>query len=402
MDNNIRLYPWFRFFQNLVFWQGIWFLFFQDRLSPAEAILLYAVYDIATTVMEVPSGYLSDQVGRRITLILSAVAGIAGSILLIFGDGFLAFAAAQVLVGAAAAFSSGTDSSLLYESLSNEGRSDEVEAHELRAWRAGFAGLAVSALTGGLMATADMIWPFVATSTALAVSLAVVLRFREPTHSRRSLDAPSSYLEMLVHPVLAWLFVLSVAMYSLSHVPFVFGQPFILDALTSYGFAAEAPAVSGAVSAAMMIVSVGTSWLAAPIRKMIGLGGILLLAIAMQAGLIAALAWSNSVLMIGLMLLRMVPDSFAKPFITARIQPLLQDEKRATYLSLQSFCARLVFAGSLIVFAAGTSDAATLPYDELQRILVWYAIAGFAVLLGLALTSAALKHGERPNPSQQR
>jgi len=402
MDNNIRLYPWFRFFQNLVFWQGIWFLFFQDRLSPAEAILLYAIYDIATTVMEVPSGYLSDQVGRRITLILSGVAGIAGSALLIFGDSFLAFAAAQVLIGAAAAFSSGTDSSLLYESLSSEGRSDEVETHELRAWRAGFVGLAISALTGGLMATADMIWPFIATCAALAVSLVVVLQFQEPMHSKRASDAPSSYHEMLTHPVLAWLFVLSVAMYSLSHVPFVFGQPFILDALTSYGFAAEAPAVSGAVSAAMMIVSVGTSWLATPIRKGIGLGGILLLAIGMQMGLIAALAWSNSVLMIGLMLLRMVPDSFAKPFITARIQPLLQDAKRATYLSLQSFCARLVFAGSLIVFASGTSDTAALPYDELQRILVWYAMAGFAVLLGLALTSAALKRGERPDPSQQR
>ena len=24
---NIALYPWFKFFQNLLFWQAIWFLF---------------------------------------------------------------------------------------------------------------------------------------------------------------------------------------------------------------------------------------------------------------------------------------------------------------------------------------------------------------------------------------
>ncbi|MGI9356810.1 MAG: hypothetical protein ACR2PF_16830 [Rhizobiaceae bacterium] len=79
MAKNVGLYPWFKFFQNLVSWQAVWFLYFQCELSASEAILLYAVYDVATTVLKVPSGYLSDRLGRRITLIAAAIAGFAGA-----------------------------------------------------------------------------------------------------------------------------------------------------------------------------------------------------------------------------------------------------------------------------------------------------------------------------------
>ena len=113
LARNIRLYRWFRFFQSLIFWQAVWFLYFQSPLSAAQAVLLYAVYDVATTALEVPSGYMSDRLGRRATLIASGVTGAAGAALLATGDSFLLLAAAQVLIGAAMAFASGTDSALL-------------------------------------------------------------------------------------------------------------------------------------------------------------------------------------------------------------------------------------------------------------------------------------------------
>ena len=89
MSRNVALYPWFKFFQNLIFWQAVWFLYFQNTLSAAEAIALYAVYDIATTCLEVPSGYMSDRLGRRRTLIMASLAAILGSALLAIGGAFL-------------------------------------------------------------------------------------------------------------------------------------------------------------------------------------------------------------------------------------------------------------------------------------------------------------------------
>jgi len=170
MRRNVALYPWFKFFQNLIFWQAVWFLFFQSRLSGAEAVLLYAIYDVSTTAMEVPSGYMSDRLGRRFTVIMACFAGIIGAGLLIFGGGFWVFAAAQVAFGASAAFASGTDSALLYESLVLADRADEIEAQETRAWQFSLSALALSAFLGGVMAQGSDVLAFAAAGCAMAVA----------------------------------------------------------------------------------------------------------------------------------------------------------------------------------------------------------------------------------------
>jgi len=388
MTSTIALYPWYCLARNLLFWQAVWFLIFQERLSAAEAILLYAVFDVATTALEVPSGYMSDRIGRRVTLILAAAVTLVGSALLLVGDTFWALALAQALLGAGMAFASGTDTSLLYEALAADGRAEEVERHEVRAWRYGFAGLTVSALTGGVMATWSDALPFAATTLAAAATLALAWRFREPPHKLGEALARGRFGALkaaLATPVLIWLFALSVAMYVFSHVPFVFGQPFIVEALAEFGWQDDAPMVSGAVSAAMMAVSLGTSWLAPGLRRALGLGGLLLLAFALQIGLSGVLALTNETLAIAILFLRMVPDSFARPYILARAQRALPGATRATYLSLQSFTGRLIFAGTLIGVSGQASAEAGLAYADLRVILAGYVAAGLVTFAGLAI-----------------
>lgn len=388
-DRNIALYPWLKFCQNLLFWQAIWFLYFQSSLSAAQAITLYAIYDIGTTLLEVPSGYMSDRLGRRVTLLASAAAGALGSFLLFAGDSFAAFALAQICLGAAAAFASGTDSALLYESLTTAGRKDEIEAQELRAWRFSFGALAFSAVTGGLMGLWVPALPFLAGGCAFVAMLVVAWRLHEPTHrqSTQTVPATASLRAALVHPVLIWLFALSTLMYGFSHLPFVFGQPFILDALGDVGLSAEAPLVSGAISSAMMLISVAASMIALRLRRWMGLAGILLLAFAMQIGLISVLAFNGSTIVIGILLLRMVPDSLSRPFIIARIQPLLSDGTRATYLSVKSLCGRVLFAGSLFLASTTASDVDLMTHAQIRHILTYYVIAGLIGFAALAITA---------------
>ena len=271
MQRNIAIYPRFKFFQNLVFWQAIWFLYFQNQLSAAEAILLYAVYDVGTTVLEVPSGYMSDRLGRKKTLCAAAIAASIGAGLLAFGSGLFVFVLAQICIGAGAAFASGTDSALLYESLVAEGREAETEVQETKAWRANLMALALSAALGGAMAQWSFTLPFICTVVASAVTLAITLQFHEPPKARRAQkpglsDHWAMLRRALGKPVLAWLFVLSVLMYGFSHVPFVFGQPFIAEVLGQQGWQSEAPMVSGVVTALMMGVSVLATLVAIRLR----------------------------------------------------------------------------------------------------------------------------------------
>lgn len=387
---NIALYPWFKFCQNLLFWQAIWFLFLQSELSAAEAILLYAVYDIATTVLEVPSGYMSDRWGRRRTLIVSALAGLVSGLLFTFGSGFWVFAAAQFAMGAHIAFASGTDGALLFESLAEEGRAEDIEKEEVRAFRFGFSALAISALLGGGLALWGLRLPFAANALAFAALVWIAFALAEPGRARRETDTVTegarlhSLRDALTHPTLMWLFALSVLFYGFSHLPFVFGQPFILEVLGGVEFTANAAILSGGVTALMMLLSVASSWLAPGLRKRLGLFRLLLLAFGLQIILAAGLALSASLFAVALLLLRKVPDSFAQPFIAARIQPMLKDEVRATYVSIRSLTARLLFAASLALASVQASKVGLMSMDEIQGILTAYALVGLAALVTLA------------------
>jgi MFS family permease len=393
MSRNLSLYPWFKFVQSLVFWQATWFLYFESQLSAAEAILLYVVYDIATTIFEVPSGYMSDRLGRKLTLICAGISGVGATTLLVVGDGFFLFAVANILLGASAAFASGTDSALLYESLHADGRATEVEQAELTAWRFGFAALALSALSGGWLALYDPIYPYIGTALSAVLLLVLTAFLREPPHGpvmphRENLN---TIAQNLTQPTLIWLLCLALVMYVFSHIPFVFGQPFIREALTNAGYAAQTPLISGGVTFTMMILSILVSLIALPLRTALGLPTTLLLAFGMQIALTFALSASNGLFVITLLFFRMVPDSLSQPFIKARIQPLLKDSVRATYMSLQSLAGRVIFAVTLSLSAGQTADDAPLPYDDMQVILMGYVSLGVVVFAALALTAKAAK-----------
>ncbi len=387
---NVALYPWFKAAQNLLFWQATWFLYFQQALTPAQAILLYAVYDVSATLLEVPSGVMSDRLGRRVTLILSALSMAAGAALLGMGGGFAVFVAGQALLGAGMAFASGTDSSFLYESLEMRGEEASIEAEELRAWRFSFVALLISAPLGGAVALWSLAVPFWLSALASGIGLAIALRFAEPPRSRSDtirLSQWGAIRQAFRDPGLVWIFALAVLMYGYSHLPFIFGQPFIETALAIFDLSEDAPLVSGGITALMMGLSLLASMAAPGLRRRIGFAALLLFAFGLQIALISTLALTGSALAILALTLRMVPDAFSRPFILAHIQPRLQGEGRATYLSIQSLVGRLAFAASLYLAAGGASSADAMPHGEIAMILGVYAAIGISALLALAVTA---------------
>lgn len=389
---NITLYRWSRFLRSLIFWQAIWFLYFQDMLSGAQAILLYAVYDVSTTLLEVPSGYMSDRLGRKRTLMASAIAAFCGTLLLAIGDSFAVFAFGQFLIGAGAAFASGTDEAMLYESLAATNRADEIEAQEVIAWRYSFTALALSALSGGAIALISPALPFVAGAIAMLALLWVTSRFVEPPRTMQNPDMlrVSGLGDSFRNPVLLWFFALGVLMYGFSHLPFVFGQPFILEALDTMGFAASAPLVSGVITALMMGISVVVSLRALQLRRVLGLPVLLLCAFAMQIAISGVMALTDSAIVLAFLLMRMVPDALSRPFILGRIQPLLPSDSRATWLSLQSFAGRLLFASALAMGAISATDAGTMPYADIAAILGVATSIGVCALIVLATSATKI------------
>ena len=65
LADNVRLYPWFRAASDGHAWITVFFLYMSQTLPLEQVISLSAVYYLSVFVLEVPSGYFSDRIGRR-------------------------------------------------------------------------------------------------------------------------------------------------------------------------------------------------------------------------------------------------------------------------------------------------------------------------------------------------
>ncbi|MFB6262202.1 MAG: MFS transporter, partial [Bradymonadaceae bacterium] len=72
-EANARRYPWYAALYSAFFWMPIFFLFFAEFVSLGRVLTLEAIYYAGVVCLEVPSGYVSDAVGRRGTLAVSAL-----------------------------------------------------------------------------------------------------------------------------------------------------------------------------------------------------------------------------------------------------------------------------------------------------------------------------------------
>jgi MFS family permease len=112
LERNLELYPRFLAAQNLLFWMPVFFLYLTSLVSLEQALALESLYYLGVVLLEVPSGYFSDRLGRRPTLVIAALCWCASYLLFAAAGSFASLAVAQLLLAAGWAFNSGTDSSI--------------------------------------------------------------------------------------------------------------------------------------------------------------------------------------------------------------------------------------------------------------------------------------------------
>ena len=111
--------------------------------------MLQAIFSVACILMEYPSGYLSDRIGYRSALILASVLAIAGWSLYTIARSFTGVLLAEIVLGAAWAFISGSDTALLFETLRARGCENNYARFDGRMNGAAQTGEAAGALFAG-------------------------------------------------------------------------------------------------------------------------------------------------------------------------------------------------------------------------------------------------------------
>jgi MFS family permease len=375
----------------------VFFLYLSSVLPPAQVLQLEAIYYFAVVLLEVPSGYFSDRFGRRTTLLIATVCWMAASLTFALGSGFVTFAIAQVLLAAGMAFNSGTDSALLYESLSALDRSSELAEQEARAQTAGFYAMAGAAVAGGLVAGVDLTLAYWLSAAAGIGGIVTAWRFIEPPPPANGQRAQSPMRQLaacaghLREPALRWVFLFAVVMIIFNHVPYEFAQPW-LDMLLAVDAASynATPAAAGVMVALVALVAAWVGRRAARVRARFGTPATLLAAMALQGVVMLGMALFLHPLVLVLILARSVPRALATPTIRAEIHPRIETGIRATFFSLQSLAGRLSFSATLTVASLTIGDHASLTFAAMSNVIVAYAI-GLGALLALFSIGARRK-----------
>ncbi|HJV65299.1 MAG TPA: MFS transporter [Geomonas sp.] len=157
-----KLYA-FSFLQMTLFPMAIITLFWKDHigLSLTQILLLQSVFSLATLALDYPAGYISDRVGYRCALNISAVLGIIGWGIYTVASSFATVLLAEITLGMSLSFISGSDSALLYETLRAEGTEQGYARHEGRMNGFGQIGEAAGALMAGVIYARSPVLPFI-------------------------------------------------------------------------------------------------------------------------------------------------------------------------------------------------------------------------------------------------
>jgi MFS family permease len=151
-QRNLQYYKFclYGFLKNLKFFDPFLILFFIDAgLSFLQIGTLYAIREISTNILEIPTGIAADSMGRRKTMICSFIFYIISFALFFYSDSYLLFIPAMILFAFGEACRTGTHKAMIFEYLKiNNWQDQKVHYYgDTRSWSQ--IGSAVSALIAG-------------------------------------------------------------------------------------------------------------------------------------------------------------------------------------------------------------------------------------------------------------
>jgi MFS family permease len=202
-------------------------------LSLAQISMAFGFYLLFYSLLQIPSGFLTDSYGYKKTLLLGGTLFFIGSVLFAFADGFVMVLVAHVLLGSGSAMRSGADTALLYESMVAEGRAEKFKNTAGSIEFVVSILIALAAIVGGFLYAAHERSPFIAEVILVGLSLIGILFVKEPAIDRQRTSFKqhliSSTRQSFKTPDFSKIFLLSAVIGSVAITAFQYLQPLYLS-----------------------------------------------------------------------------------------------------------------------------------------------------------------------------
>lgn len=173
----IILYNWL---SNISLELVIWMIYLKSiGWSVAEIALLESCYTISQAIFELPSGIVSDYLGHKRTLVLGEICCLVYLTSYFFARIHILMYLSYIIYALGLALISGTDVSLLYESLSSEEKTKYLK-YSGYFNTAGVFAMAFGNAAGGWLANLSWITLFVCAMVIRAMALVTIISIHDP------------------------------------------------------------------------------------------------------------------------------------------------------------------------------------------------------------------------------
>lgn len=180
MNKNLSIGYFLAFVNELYLPIAVWLLFFLNYLDFTQVAIIGALTTVSANLFEIPTGAISDLIGRKWTLFSSFVASAIGLLVIAFGHGFWIFALGRVINGLGTSLYSGTHESLMYDTLKSNHQQHRFDHVIARVETVTWIGLFIAAIAGGVIYDVWKIGPFMITALIYFLAAVLCLFLEEP------------------------------------------------------------------------------------------------------------------------------------------------------------------------------------------------------------------------------
>ena len=181
LKKNIKLLGWFNFFTDFVFFAPVAIIYFQKVTgSFALGMSIFSVAYVSSAIFEVPTGVVSDLLGRKKTIVVGAACSAVCIALYAVGISYWVLFLGALFQGLSRAFYSGNNDALLMDTLKETGQEKEYHSHLGKISSMFQIALAIAAVAGSLMASKSFALVMWASVIPQICAFVVALKIKEP------------------------------------------------------------------------------------------------------------------------------------------------------------------------------------------------------------------------------
>lgn len=198
MQKNINKLMADRFFSSFWLFAPVLVAYYQaNGLNASQVFAIQAFYSAALFVLEIPTGYFSDALGRRKALIFGALTIPISLLFYAYARSFWGFVLAEVILAVGLSMRSGTESAMLYDTLLVLNREKEHKKHEGSSLFLMNAGISTANMLGGLIASVSYTLVFLLNTLSSFVLLGLAFSMKEPPRRTGHIKTTRQHLRQL-------------------------------------------------------------------------------------------------------------------------------------------------------------------------------------------------------------